>query len=304
MLECPYKTNIMRRLTISFTLLLLLGRLNVPAQSLLDSLNSIVEQPLTPNYTEATFKAPRVINGHSVELLGRNEMAAIISHRFGAFSQGSYDMYGLMESHVRLGVDYGLSKKINLGVGIGTFQRTWDGFLKVKLLSQSSGSRTMPITIVYTSSIFYTFEKVEKKYGLLSSRFNYSHQLHIARKFNNRLSLQITPGLVHRNLVREDEDQNNVFSTAIAGRFKLTQRLAFNAEYYYLLPGKTADDFTNSFSLSFDIETGGHIFQLLCSNSVSSQEKIFIAETNEKWTDGGIHFGFNIIRVFGLSKNK
>ena len=294
----------MRRLTFLFALLLFLGRLNLTAQSLLDSLNSIVDQPLTPNYIEATFKAPRIINGHSVELLGKNEMAALISHRFGAISQGSYNMYGLMESHVRLGIDYGVSKKINLGIGIGTFQRTWDGFLKVKLLSQSSGSKTMPVTIVYTSSIFYTFEKWAdpNRDNLLSSRFNYSHQLHIARKFNNRLSLQITPGVVHRNLVREDEDQNNVFSTAIAGRFKITQRLAINAEYYYLLPGKTADDFTNSFSLSFDIETGGHIFQLLFTNSASSQEKIFVAETTEKWTNGDIHFGFNIVRVFGLKK--
>ena len=296
----------MKKIFLHFILIAYLGCINSNAQSLLDSLNSIVDQPLNTNYTEATFKAPRVINGHSVELIGKNEMAAIISHRFGPISEGSYNMYGLMESNIRLGIDYGVSKKINLGFGIGSFQRNWDGFLKIKLLSQSSGTRVMPVTIVYTSSIFYTFEKWTDptRDNLLSSRFNYSHQLHIARKLNSRLSLQITPGVVHRNLVINDEDQNNVFSTAIAGRLKLTNRLAVNAEYYYLLPGKTTDEFINSFSLSFDIETGGHIFQLLLTNSVSSQEKIFIAETTEKWTKGDVRFGFNIIRVFSLSRKK
>ncbi len=273
---------------------------------MLDSLDNITSQPKQTEYTEATFKAPRLINGQTVELIGKNEMAAIISHRFGTVSNGSYNFYGLLVNSVRLGVDYGLSKRINIGIGLGTYQRLYDGILKVKLLKQSSGEHIFPFTVVFTTTGFYTFEKWTEpnRNNLLSSRFFYSHQLLIARKFNNKISLQVTPGIVHRNLVKRKIDQNNVFSVAMGGRFKVTKRLALNAEYYYLLPGQTAKDYVNSFSLGLDIETGGHVFQLLLTNSNSPQEMVFIPQTNNKWRNGDIHFGFNIIRVFNLSHKK
>ena len=289
---------------LAFLLLLIKSQLS--AQSLLDSLDSIVDQPKLTEYTEATFKATRLVNGQTVELLGKNELAAIIAHRFGPISQGSYEFFGLTTNKFRLGLDYGLFNRINLGFGVGNDQRLIDGFIKVKLFRQSSGERNFPFTIVYSSTGYYTFTRwiYPSRNNLLSSRFFYSHQLLIARKFNNRISLQVTPGIVHRNLVQKENDQNNVYSVAMGGRFKLANRLAVNAEYYYLLPGKTNDNYVNSLSIGLDIETGGHVFQLILTNSESPQEKVFIPETTHKWKNGDIHFGFNIIRVFGLSKHK
>jgi len=289
---------------IVFTIIILLSFKSIIfAQGLLDSLDSIVDQPKQVEFAESTFKATRLVNGHSVELIGKNELLAIISHRFGSISEGAYNFFGLTESAIRLGLDYGLSNRINLGFGIGSYQRNFDGFVKIKLFRQSSGLKTFPVTIVYNTTAFITAEKWSEpnRDNLFSSRLFYSHQLLIARKFNDRISLQITPGLFHRNLVKTDEDQNTVYSVSMGGRIKLTQRVALNAEYYYLLPGQTADDFENTFSLGFDIETGGHVFQLLFTNAISPQEKVFIPETTGKWNNGDVHFGFNIIRVFGLS---
>lgn len=296
----------MRRKIGLSILLLLIGKYNLHAQGLLDSLDSIANLPKQTEYTEATFKAPLLINGQSVELIGKNELAAIISHRFGAVSQGAYNFYGLTENKIRLGVDYGLFKKVNIGFGVGSYLRIFDGKLKIKLLRQSSGLKNVPFTIVYSSTGYYSAEKWSQpeRDNLLSSRFYYSHQLLIARKFGDRLSIQVTPGIVHRNLVKNEIDQNNVYSVAMGGRIKLTHRLSLNAEYYYLLPGHTADNFQNSFSLGLDIETGGHVFQLLFSNSISPQEMVFIPETTQKWIKKDIHFGFNIIRIFNLSQKK
>jgi hypothetical protein len=56
----------------------------------------------------------------------------------------------------------------------------------------------------------------------------------------------------------------------------------------------------NPLSIGFDIETGGHVFQLIFTNSVAMIEKGFIGETTGNWLKGGIHFGFNISRVFTL----
>lgn len=296
----------MRKLIILSVILLAISESKISAQSLLDSLDSFVGQTKQTEYAEATFKAPRLINGQTVELIGKKELGVIISHRFGSINEGAYNFYGLTESKIRLGVDYGLVDKINIGFGVASYQRTFDGFFKINLLRQSNGNRKIPFTIVYTSTAYYTAEKWTEpdRKNLLSSRFFYSHQLQIARKLGNRVSLQFTPGVVHRNLVKREIDQNNVYSIGLGGRFKLTKRLALNTEYYYLLPGQTAKDFVNSFSLGLDIETGGHVFQLLFTNSLSPQEFIVIPETTNKWVNKDIHFGFNIIRVIGLSHKK
>lgn len=296
----------MKKFIVACSLILLVCKSQVIAQGFLDSLDSMVSQPKQVDYTEATFKAPRLVNGQTVELIGKKELAVLISHRFAPISEGAYYFYGLTESKIRLGLDYGLSNRINIGIGIGSYQRISDGFIKIKLLRQSSGMRNMPITMVFTSTAFYSDEKWTdpNRNNLYSSRFYYSHQLQIARKFNNTFSLQITPGLLHRNLVATDDDQNDVYSVSMGGRVKLTKRFALNAEYNYLLPGQTADDFANAFSLGLDIETGGHIFQLLFTNAISPQEKVTIAETTNQWKNGDIHFGFNIIRTFGLSHRK
>jgi len=296
----------MRKIIFTSFFLLLIGNYQISAQGLLDSLDGITNQPKQVEYTEATFKAPRLVNGQTVELIGKKEMAVIIAHRFAPISEGAYNFYGLTQNIIRLGVDYGLLNRVNLGLGVGSYQRTFDGFIKISLLKQCHGAKSIPVTVVLSSTAFISAEKWQDptKDNLFNSRLFYSYQLLIARKFSNRISLQLTPGLVHRNLVKREIDQNNVYSIAAGGRFKLSKRLALNAEYYYLLPGQTADDFVNSFSLGFDIETGGHVFQLLFTNSISPQEKVFIPETTHKWRDGDVHFGFNIIRVFGLSHAK
>ena len=139
----------------------------------------------------------------------------------------------------------------------------------------------------------------------------------VGRKFNENFSLQLNPGLVHRNLVTTTAEANDVIHVSGAGRMKLNKRIALNAEYFYVLPGQLkaegvsaeqADDpnpgYHNSFSIGFDIETGGHVFQLHFTNSTAMFERGFIAETTGDWLDGDVHFGFNISRVFTLHQPK
>lgn len=110
--------------------------------------------------------------------------------------------------------------------------------------------------------------------------------------------MQIVPVIVHRNLVAKRIDQNTVPVIGAGGIYKITSRFILSGEYYYLLAGKTADDFENSLSFGIEIETGGHVFQIHVSNSGGMTEKAFIPETTGKWTEGDIHLGFNIIRIF------
>ncbi|MBE0654155.1 MAG: hypothetical protein IH594_10180, partial [Bacteroidales bacterium] len=131
----------------------------------------------------------------------------------------------------------------------------------------------------------------------------YTHQILIARKFNQAFSLQLTPTLVHRNLVETETDPNDLFALGAGGRIKLTSRISFNAEYYYVFsPDEKllSSPVYNPLSLGFDIETGGHVFQLIFTNSLAMIEKGFISETTGQWGKGDIHFGFNISRVFTI----
>jgi hypothetical protein len=126
----------------------------------------------------------------------------------------------------------------------------------------------------------------------------------LARKFNEYLTLQLMPTMVHFNLVPTKEDQNDVFSVGVGGRIKVTKRMSVNGEYHYLLPGKTADDYYNSLSVGVDLETGGHVFQLYFTNSRGHIEQQFIARTTGSWGNGDIHVGFTIHRTFTLKKPK
>jgi len=105
-------------------------------------------------------------------------------------------------------------------------------------------------------------------------------------------------------LVATNAEKNDVYALGTAARIKITKRLAVNAEYIYLLPDQVAPGITNSLSVGVDIETGGHVFQLHLTNSTSMIEKGFISETTNSWSDGGIHFGFNVSRVFTVKRRK
>ena len=272
-----------------------------------DDLLSLAEADSADTFfTTATFKATRIINGHSVQTIPHKELLFLISHRFGTLNSGAYNFFGLDQATIRLALEYGLTPRLNIGVGRSSLQKTYDGYLKYKLLKQKDKDWSRPVTVTaFASTAIQTLEFANpERENYFSSRLYYTYQLLIARKFNERFSAQLSPTLVHRNLVSTIRDDNNVFALGLGTRYKLTKRTSFNAEYFYLPPGPTADDFKNALSLGFDIETGGHVFQLHVTNAQGMIEKFFIPETIGAWDKGDIYFGFNISRIFSFNKEE
>ncbi len=267
-----------------------------------DLFDLLEEDSLKTEYTYATFKTTRIVSGQSVESTPNDELNFIISHRFGRINQGIYELWGLDQATIRLGLEYGLTDNLMLGVGRSSFEKTYDGFIKYRFLRQSKGGKNMPLTISYMGGVELNSLKWEDpdRENYFSSRLTYVNQLLIARKFNNDLSLQFSPTHIHKNLVYFEEDQNDIFALGLSGRYKLTNRLTFNLEYFYLTPGKTADDFKNAISVGFDIDTGGHIFQLHLTNAQPMFLSGFISENTGEWENGDIYFGFNINRIFAI----
>ena len=274
----------------------------VNGQSLLDQLSDELKQKPDTNYATATFKSTRIINGQSIETVGKNGMNIIISHRFGNLNSGIHQFYGLDQSSIRIGLEYGISRRLDVGLGRSRDQELVDGYIKYKLIRQSSGAIVMPVSVTFYTSMQVKAQKWSQPELVhkLSDRFSYVNEFLIARKFSNNFSLQFVPGFVHRNLTQTIGDKNLVPYLGIGARYKITNRLSLSSEYYYVYPGLTALPSYNPFSVGIDIETGGHIFQLHFSNSRGMQEKIMIPDNPFSWSHGDIGFGFNIIRNFNL----
>lgn len=281
--------------------------INVQLSAQTDLMDLFGEEPETVDYTTATFKTTRLVLGHSIENPAPGVLMFLIQHHFGRVNSGAYEFWGMDQANIRLGFEYGINDRLAVGVGRSSYKKTFDGFVKGKILRQSTGAKEMPVSLTYFGSISLNSLKWSEpdRENYFSSRLAFTNQLLIARKFSPALSFQITPTLVHKNLVATEEDKNDIFATGFGGRVKLTNRASLNAEYWYVFSDQiVSQPYDNSFSIGFDLETGGHVFQLFCTNSDPIFESGFITETVGKWNKGDVYFGFNISRVFTIVKPK
>jgi len=277
------------------------------AQDDLLSLVSSKEDSNKKEHVTNAFKSSRVINDHSIEFIGKGIMDVRILHRFGLANSGINNLFGLDQANMRFGFDYGLGKNLTLGVGRSNVNKEWDGFIKFRPIWQAKGGKwASPVSVVLVSGITYTtmpWANPERK-NFNSSRMAFYHQVIIGRKFNEVFSFQLAPTFVHRNLVALASESNDVYALGIGGRIKLSKRTAFVVDYQYVAKGLDKTIYKDPLSIGFDIETGGHVFQLHFSNSTGMNEKAFITNTTNSWGKGEIRFGFNLSRVFTVSKGK
>jgi len=275
-------------------------------QSHADSLLNLLNRDGRPAYVTATFKATRIINGQSIENVGAGVLDFRVAHRFGSLNQGIGNFFGLDNAVTKIGFDYGFTDWLMAGIGRGTYEKEYDGFIKVKLLRQTENYH-MPVSLSYVGSIYIQSLKMPEISGAaypFVNRMAYMNQLLIARKWSRHFSLQLMPTHIHYNIVPYATDPNNIFALGIGGRVKLSNRIALTGEYYYVFPGASLSGYHNALSFGIDIETGGHVFQLMFTNASAINERVFIGETDGTWSKGIIHFGFNISRVFTIVKPK
>lgn len=278
----------------------------VPLMAQNDLLDALGKDSAANSYTMAIFKSTRVVNGHSLETLPQGVLDLRISHRMGFVNGGINNFFGLDQATIRLGLDYGITDRLMVGIGRSSYQKTVDGLLKYKLLRQCDAGCTMPIALDVVASASVTTLVAEEvpwyrpgNEDYLSNRLSYNFQLVAGRKFTEGLSFQVMPGVVHRNLVTRKDEHNDLVNVGVAGRVKLSRRSALTGEWFGVLPGQgPRDPFHNSVAIGVDIETGGHVFQLHFTNSTGMFERAFITETTGDFFKGDIHFGFNISRVF------
>jgi len=248
------------------------------------------------------FKTTRVVNGQSVENPPAGEMKFLVSHHFGRLNMGAYHFFGLDQATIRLGLEYGISDRLAVAAGRSSYDKTYDAFVKYKLLRQTVGAHDFPFTLALFSGISVNTLRATPGVDMpFPDRLAYVQQLLLARKFSHALSLQLSPAWVHVNRVADRADPNDIVALGIGGRLLLTGRISLNAEYHYRFNKPASYDTYNTLSVGFDIETGGHVFQLHFTNAQPMFERGFIADSRGNWLNGDIYFGFHIVRVFSLS---
>jgi hypothetical protein len=273
----------------------------VNSQDSTDLLKQLGVEETQKELVYASFKSSRVIMSQSVEMLREGVLDFRILHRFGKVSGGTYEFFGLDgPATVRLGLDYGLTDNISFGIGRSAYKKEIDGFLKYRPIQQSRGPGSFPVSVVAVAGITYAADTITKRYHS-SDRYAFYWQALIGRKFNDALTIQIMPTMLHKNIVAQGE-HNDLFAGGIGGRIKLSKRISFNIDYYYVF--NQVRGITNPLSVGFDIETGGHVFQLHFTNAKGINERAFLAETSDHWDNGDIQFGFNISRSFQIKKKK
>lgn len=277
---------------------------------LLDELNMLSSEEIV--FSPPAFKTLQIGNLQSTKLAANNDLYLNVSHRFGSLNTGIREFYGLDQANTRIQLLYGISDNVQVSLSRDSFEKTYSSALKLRLLRQSN---KMPVAIVayFTTDINTLVTKSSYPGLLLYDRFAYTSQFLVSRRMSEKLTIELAPIYVRQNLIDLNYAQTTIPATrpmsflkapwsqylvAIGGRYKLSKRVSLNMDYAYNVSKSNTSLYKNPLAIGFDIETGGHVFQLLFTNSRASNNAGYLTETLGDWTKGEISFGFNVVRVF------
>lgn len=262
-----------------------------------DLLTEIDVESESSTTVSSVFKGLKIINFESTKLVGKGGFYFVVSHRFGSVKNGFENLFGLDEAVTHLNFIYGLTDGINVSASRSSNQKIYELASKFRIIKQSD---RFPFSVVgYTSVLANTALSTDNLPKLeFKHRLSYVVQLLISRKVNNKLSLQFTPTFFHDNYVANDFQDNSQFGLIFGGRYKIGKRWSFNLEYGAHLNRAKNSLYNNPLSLGFDLETGGHVFQLHFTNSQFMNANGVMGNSTGDWSEGDFYFGFNISRSF------
>ncbi len=272
----------------------LLSQLSFSQDDLLDEIENDTQQE---KFQQPAFKAMKIGNLQSTKIAAKGDLYMYVSHRFGTLKDGISTFFGFDNANTKIQMVYGVCEAIQIGASRESLRKTYATSAKFKLLSQSE--KVLFNVVGYLTANINT-ELSKDRYPLLKygDRMSYASQILVSRRINNKISIEVAPTYVRQNLVLEPEQEHNQYLLGMGGRLKLNKRLSFNCDYAYHLNRYKNSIYNNPLTVGIDIETGGHVFQLLFSNAQSTNEPGFMSNAEGNWNKGDVFFGFNIVRVF------
>ena len=275
--------------------LLLIYSFSFSQENLLKELESQNEYKTTNNFS--AFKAVKIVNNQSTKQASEKELYLYVSHRFGSIDEGINTLFGLDIANTKIELLYGLTNNLQIGFSRESFKKTYSLNAKYNITTQSS---KLPINSSLYISYNYNSLLDQDIYPTLSNsdRNLFFSQLLLSKNFSDKISLQLSPTYAKRGFNETIFEQENNIILGLASSYRITNRLAFNIEYSANLDRPEISPFNDVLSFGIDIETGGHVFQLLFSNTQTIDNVSVMTDAEGSWKDGKIYFGFNILRVF------
>ncbi|CAL2104540.1 conserved exported protein of unknown function [Tenacibaculum sp. 190130A14a] len=284
---------------INLFLIVLFLSLSVNAQD--DLLNELdKETKNTKLFDLPAFKAMQIGNLQSTKIADKGDLYLIVAHRFGSLKDGIDEFFGLDQANTKIQLVYSFWDGVQLGLSRDSFEKTYSGTAKIAITKQSN---KFPLNLVGYVSADINSELKKANYPDLKfgDRMSYTFQVLASRRVSKNLSLEVAPSFVRQNLqdLNATKSRNhNQFLMGIGGRLKVSKRMSVNLDYAYNFNRDSNSIYKNPLTLGIDIETGGHVFQLLFSNARGSNDSAFLTKAQGDWGKGDISFGFNVVRVF------
>ena len=261
-----------------------------------DLLNELEEEAKEESYEQPAFKAMKIGNLQSTKVAGKKDFYLYVSHRFGSLKDGLTTFFGFDNANTKIQLVYGIHDGIQVGLSRESIRKTYASHIKGRILAQNND---FPVNVVGYATVNVRTDLRKEQFPLLKfgDRLSYATQLLISRRFSNKFSFELAPTFVRQNLVLEPFQKHNQIALGFGGRMKVSKRMSINADYVYNFSRHKKSIYNNPLTFGLDIETGGHVFQLLFSNAQSTNEPGFISNAEGKWFED-VFFGFNIVRVF------
>lgn len=271
-----------------FTILgLFFGCFVFSQNNLLDEISS--ESSYKDEFEMPAFKAMKVVNNQSTKLAQKGDLYLYVGHRFGTIKGGVESLFGLDYANTKIEILYGLINQVQVGFSRESFKKTYNLHVKYGIKSQTT---SFPLSITSYNSVNIDTSLDENQYPNLNfnERYVYISQLLISRRFNDNFSFQLAPSIVKYNFLTNQFKNDFNYILNYGSRLKVSKRSSFNIDYSHHLNRLNNSEEKNVLSLGIDMETGGHVFQLLFSNTQASDEAGVLTGAEGNWTKGDVFF--------------
>jgi len=276
-----------------------------------------------PRPVKNTFQTGQVIDAQTVMVPVKGTFQADIQHRFGSVQNGYKDLWGIYGiANIRFGFLYTPINNLEIGFGLGKVNMLWDGSAKYAIIRQTPGQYPVSVTY-YGNAAVKTVENPDNVlFTYNSQRWSFFNEIMIARKINDKLSVQIGFSMSHQNSVpgyyiKSDtstvvfkEQKFNMYAVSFCARYKLTEGTSFIFDYDQPLTSFATDNPHPNFAFGFEFNTSGHTFQLFAGNYTllnPQQNSLYNSNNPFGYTDNGtkvpggqFHIGFNITRLWNF----
>lgn len=254
--------------------------------------------------TTNAFSGWKVVNLPTTRMVDGRTWLFLIGHRFNPELSAGYDaFYGLDgSSSIFLSMGYAPTNDLLFVLGRSNAADNVELQGKYRLMEQTlDGSR--PVSAAVHAAVNWVTDETAGRDRLSSDAFKVSGQLVLSRELSRSLGILVAPGVL-LNPAEDAPDDGALVTVGLGTRWRFYQNLSLVAEWVPIVTGYTRttnafgrDNRFDSWGGGLEIAVGGHIFQIVLTNSVGLTTDQYLRGGDLDIWDADLRLGFNIFRL-------